>query len=97
MNTQSTLSRTPRGSLHVGTQRNTPAPPPRALQPPGIYDRFSEARTAIIDLIKNTAWTSNSSEAQASLLQAVDGMADIPKDTTHLSGEERNAMESYIG
>ncbi|KAG8891894.1 hypothetical protein FRC01_014458, partial [Tulasnella sp. 417] len=80
MNSQSTFSRTPHG----------------ALQTLGIYDRFTNAKTAIIDLIKNTAWTSNSLEAQQSLLQTISGMADIPENAAQLSDDEKPALEAYI-
>ncbi|KAG8941320.1 hypothetical protein FRC04_004600 [Tulasnella sp. 424] len=93
MNNQSTLSRTSRESLDITRQRNSAGSTPGALQPLGIYDRFTEAKTAILELIKNTAWTSNSSKAEESLLQTVDSLANITENTAQLSAGEMAAME----
>ncbi|KAG8973822.1 hypothetical protein FRC05_008241 [Tulasnella sp. 425] len=94
MNSQSTLSRTPRESLDITRQRNTAGSTPGVLQPLGIYDRFTDAKTAIISLIKNTAWTSKSSKAQKSLLETVSNLANIPENTAE-AGEMR-AMEDFM-
>ncbi|KAG8921824.1 hypothetical protein FRC01_014875, partial [Tulasnella sp. 417] len=88
MNSQSTRS--------TG-QRNTAFPTSAAPQPPGISERFADAKSAILDLIENTAWTSNSSKAQQSLRQSVNGLEDIPNNTAHIPAEEMVAMEEYIG
>ncbi|KAG8947866.1 hypothetical protein FRC04_010224 [Tulasnella sp. 424] len=95
MNSQSILSGTPQESLDITRQRNA-AESTTGAQPLGIYDRLTDAKTAIIDLIKNTAWTSNSSKAQQSLLQTVDSLANIPENTAQLSAGEAAAMEELM-
>ncbi|KIO31771.1 hypothetical protein M407DRAFT_19280 [Tulasnella calospora MUT 4182] len=97
MNAQSTLGRNPRGSLGVTGQRHTTVSASGAPQPPGIDDRFADAKSAIIDIIKNTTWTSNSSEAKENLLQTVDNLENLPEDKAHLSAGEKEALDEYIG
>ncbi|KAG8931392.1 hypothetical protein FRC01_001392 [Tulasnella sp. 417] len=88
MNTQSTRN--------TG-QRITALPSSAAPQPPGISERFADAKSAILDLIEGTAWTSNSSKAQQSLLLSVNGLEDIPDDAAQILAEDMADIEEYMG
>ncbi|KAG9043715.1 hypothetical protein FS837_009221 [Tulasnella sp. UAMH 9824] len=99
MNNQSTPDDASQESLDPMRQRKATLSTPvvaAAVQPTEIQNRLSDVKSAIIDLIKNTAWTSNSSKAQQSLLQAVDNLEDIPENTAQLSAGENTAMEDYM-
>ncbi|KAG9038748.1 hypothetical protein FS837_001166 [Tulasnella sp. UAMH 9824] len=99
MNNQSTPDDASPGLLDPMRQGNATLSTPvtaAAVQPTEIHNRFADVKSAIIDLIKNTAWTSNSSKTQQRLLQAVDNLENVPENTAHLSAGENTVMDDYM-
>ncbi|KAG8940802.1 hypothetical protein FRC04_005030 [Tulasnella sp. 424] len=92
MNRQSNANRETEGSLPVSTPQSATAAVPGA---PG-GDKFAELKNAIVNLIKNTAWTGNSSEAQQRLLKTVNNLANPANNSAQVSGEYKVLVEEII-